>query len=89
MTEVVVVDKHSTVVVGSQQQSSVVRVDKSPTTIVTGMMGPAGSSGNLGDMRDVDTSNLTSGSLLVYNAGTAKWAATTLLNQQSVDCGEF
>jgi hypothetical protein len=52
------------------------------------MMGPPGST-TINGMADTDVSNLTAGSLLVYNTQTAKWTSTTLLNQQYVDCGQF
>lgn len=88
MTEIVVTDLHNTVVVGTQQQATVVTVDQAPKTIVTGMMGPPGSA-RLSEAQDVDASDLTSGSLLVYNPLVAKWVATIDLNQQHMDGGQF
>jgi hypothetical protein len=40
-------------------------------------------------MEDVNLNNLTDGSVLVYKSSTAKWTATTLLNQQTMEAGEF
>lgn len=59
--------------------------------IVTGLLGPKGDRGasTIADLEDVNTSSLTSGSVLVYDASTQKWISKTLLNQQQVDCGEF
>jgi hypothetical protein len=34
-------------------------------------------------------SNLQSGSMLVYDTTTNKWVATTLLNQQTIEAGQF
>lgn len=87
MTETVVTTSNNTVVVDNATTQTV--VDANPTTlIVTGMMGPPGST-TINGMSDTDVSNLTAGSLLVYNTQTAKWTSTTLLNQQYVDCGQF
>lgn len=88
MTDVISTDKHSTVVIGTQEQTTVITVDKAPRTIVTGMMGPPGTS-NLSDAKDVDISSLTDGSLLVYNPTVAKWVATNLLDRQYLDGGHF
>lgn len=59
--------------------------------IVTGLLGPKGDRGasTIADLEDVNTSSLTSGSVLVYDASTQKWISKTLLNQQQIDCGEF
>lgn len=87
MTETVVTTSNNTVVVDNASVQTV--VDTNPTTvIVTGLMGPPGST-TINGMADTDVSNLTAGSLLVYNTQTAKWTSTTLLNQQYVDCGQF
>jgi hypothetical protein len=67
-----------TIVVESQQGK----------TIVTGIMGPPGAA-TFSELRDIDLSQLGSGSLLVYNAGTNMWTATTLLDQQIVESGQF
>jgi hypothetical protein len=87
MTETVVTTSNNTVVVDNTVNQTVVEVNAT-TTIVTGMMGPPGST-SISGMADTDVSNLTAGSLLVYNTQTAKWTSTTLLNQQYVDCGQF
>jgi len=78
MTTTVVTDKGNTVVIR----------DESPRTIVTGIMGPPGAA-NLSQMPDVNISNLTTGSILVYNTQTQTWISTTLLNQQTVDSGQY
>lgn len=88
MTDIVVTDAHNTVITGTQEQTTVVTVDNAPRTIVTGMMGPAGSA-RLNDAQDVDVTALGLGSLLVYNPAVAKWVATIELNQQHMDGGQF
>jgi hypothetical protein len=40
-------------------------------------------------LEDVNINNLTDGSILVYQTSTSKWTATTLLNQQTMEAGEF
>ena len=59
--------------------------------IVTGLLGPKGDRGasTIAELEDINLSSLTSGSVLVYDAGTQKWVSKTLLNQQQIDCGEF
>lgn len=78
MTTTVVTNKGNTVVIR----------EESPKTIVTGIMGPPGKD-TVAALEDVDLAQLTSGSILVYNSQTQKWVSTTLLNQQTVDSGQY
>ena len=78
MTKTVVVDSHQTVVAQESQ----------PRTVVTGIMGPRGAA-TFGELSDIDLSQLSAGALLIYNAQTQKWTATTLLDQQTVESGQF
>lgn len=43
----------------------------------------------LADIQDVDTTNLTNGSVLVYKASTNKWTSTTTLDLQNMEGGEY
>lgn len=43
----------------------------------------------IGDLTDVDTSNLENGSLLIYNEDQEKFLASTLLQNQTVNGGNF
>ena len=43
----------------------------------------------LGDIGDVDTSTLVNGSVLVYKTLTNKWTATTTLDLQNMEGGEY
>jgi hypothetical protein len=81
MTKTVVTDLAQTIVVEESQ----------PTKVVTGIMGPRGPRGaaTFGEMSDIDLTSLGSGSLLIYNTQTQKWTATTLLDQQTVESGQF
>jgi hypothetical protein len=74
----VIVEKKEPVVVSSQSQTKVV---------VGGMIGPTQTT--LKGLSDLDLTLLSAGSLLVYNAGTEKWHATTLLDQQTFESGQF
>lgn len=89
MTDVVVTSASNTTVISSPVQSTVVTPRELITTVVTGQLGPPGINREVGQLVDVDTSDLQAGSVLVYNTQTSKWTSTTLLNQQQVDCGEF
>ena len=44
---------------------------------------------NLGDIADVDLTNLEDGSLLIYDIVTHKFVASRLLEKQEIDGGEF
>jgi hypothetical protein len=63
-----------------------VKIKKTPTVVVnqSGLV-----SRFLNDLNDVDTSNKTDGSLLVYNATQEKFLATTILEKQSINGGHF
>jgi hypothetical protein len=85
-TEIIVTEVNNTVVI--ERKDPVVVSSQSQTKIVVGgMIGPHVTT--LKGLSDLDITNLTGGSLLVYNAGTEKWTATTELNQQVVDSGQF
>ena len=43
---------------------------------------------NVGDV-DMSTNGKVNGSVLVYNTGTAKWTSTQLLENQTMEGGEF
>jgi hypothetical protein len=81
MSRTVVTDSHQTVVTQSSQSR----------TVVTGQLGPPGpaGAGTFAELKDIDLSQLGPGSLLVYNNQTQKWTATTLLDQQTVESGQF
>ena len=43
----------------------------------------------IGDLTDVDTSNLENGSLLIYDENQEKFLASTLLQNQTLNGGNF
>ena len=88
MTNTVVIETGTGKVIAKRETQPVVVESNQPKTVVTGIMGPAGAR-TFSEMADVDLSNLPDGSVLVYNQTNNKWASTTLLNKQTVDCGQF
>lgn len=54
-----------------------------------GIQGISATDTNLTSLSDVDAASLVNGSVLVYKTETNKWTSTTLLNQQSIEAGEF
>lgn len=43
----------------------------------------------LSQLKDVDVSNLKDGSVLVYSTENSSWEATTILQKQTVEAGEY
>ena len=77
-TEVIVTEANNTVVINTKQ----------PNVIISGMIGPTGVT-TFSGLTDIDLTQLAAGSVLVYDAGTQKWTATKLLDQQIVESGQF
>jgi hypothetical protein len=44
---------------------------------------------NLGDLNDIDISNIEDGSVLVYSTNLGKWEATKILEKQIINGGNF
>lgn len=88
MTTTIVTEKSNTVVAPTQSLGTIVEQTPASRVIVTGLMGPPGAT-NLNGLGDVDTTALSAGSVLVYNNQTQKWTATTLLEQQVFEAGQF
>jgi len=88
MTETITTEQSNTVVTSSSQPQTIVTQTTAVQTIVTGMMAPT-SAVDIGQLRDIDVTELSAGAILVYNAQTEKWTATKLLDQQIVEAGQF
>lgn len=88
MTDTVVTQANDTAVIATQTVNQVVTDERPATIIVTGIMGPAVAS-SITNSSDVDMTNLYSGSVLVYNTSINKWVATNLLDQQTIEAGQF
>jgi hypothetical protein len=80
-----------TTVTVAQDCAAVITQTTEIQAVVTGIMGPRGprGAGSFAEMSDIDLTSLGSGSLLIYNTQTQKWTATTLLDQQTVESGQF
>ena len=70
-----------------------VTISQTETVVVSGLMGPKGDDGgslsSLSAVPDVDTTNLRDGSLLVYSIANNKWQASTNLNNQIHEAGQY
>lgn len=89
MSDIIVTDESGTVIVDTSVVQNVVTAESvSNTTIVTGIMGPAGAS-TLAQLQDINKTGLVNGATLIYNADSLKWDATRLLNNQILEAGQF
>ena len=75
----------------SSQAAKVVSVNTQGTTevVAVGIQGPAGPASAITTSSDVDASVLDDGSVLVYKTSTSKWTATTTLEQQNLEGGQY
>lgn len=93
----VVVPVEQTVVVAADSGSVVVESQDNSYVVVTGLLGTPGRDGTngldgiqrLSQASDVDLTNLSDGSLLIYKADSLSWKATTKLEGQVLEAGQF
>jgi len=71
----------------TQTERVVVSTDQGKV-IVTGMVGPK-SYNSISEAYDVDVSSLVDGATLIYSTAASKWQASTNLEKQVVEGGEF
>lgn len=78
-------------VVVSSTEVVVIETDTSNTVTTGTLLGGGTGDGvsSISQAIDVDTSELTTGSILIYNAMNAQWKATRLLQEQTIECGQF
>ena len=62
--------------------------------IISAAQGPQGIQGigganNLVGLTDVSTQGVADGALLIYNAESAFWEASTILDKQALECGQY
>lgn len=94
-TEVIVETVYDTIIVDESPPNTILVETPGVVTVLTtaeqGPPGPPGPSGiqNISDALDVDSTNKTEGSILVYSEQNQKWVATTLLENQSVESGHY
>jgi hypothetical protein len=88
-TIIVSEDTEPSVLIISTDEPQVIIAENEPGP--QGIQGPAGESGlvPLSQLEDVDVSNLTNGSLLVYSDQSSTWVATTLLENQRIESGQY
>lgn len=85
--ETVATQDIETLIVDNVAETVVVEVPQE-TVVLTGIMGPPGTS-NISAASDVDLTDLTNGATLVYKSDTARWRATKLLDSQILEAGQF
>ena len=75
----------------SSQQAKVVAVNTQGISEVVsiGIQGPPGPTSTINTADDVDVSDLRDGSVLVYSMSVSKWEATTKLQKQELEGGQF
>ena len=94
-TEVIVETEYDTILVDGSENTILVEGEAQTITIITsaeqGPQGPAGANGatTVAALTDVDLTSKTEGSMLVYSANTNTWIATTQLNNQSLESGQY
>ena len=73
-----------TVVSGTRYREPVVSSSQGP-------QGPPGISAatSVSTLQDVDLSSLDDGSLLIYATANRMWKATTVLEKQALECGQY
>jgi hypothetical protein len=87
-TETVVVQDFYPESVSLTHTERVVERTEDSRVVVTGVLAPVGQTTVTG-AADVDLSNLSDGAVLVYQANTAKWQATRMLENQVMNGGFF
>ena len=68
---------------------AVVEIETTTTVDSVGIQGASASDLNLGQLADVDASDLKDGSVLVYKSNTKKWTSTTALDAQNLEGGYY
>lgn len=74
-------------------QDIIVTVDTEQTNFVEvaaiGIQGLSGVTTNLEDIGNIDKTNLSDGSMLVYDNSNGKWIATRILEKQDISGGQY
>jgi hypothetical protein len=90
-TDVIVETVYDTIVVDDSSETILVETPGEVTVLTIAEQGPPGPSGiqNISDALDVDSSGKTDGSVLVYSNQNQKWVATTQLENQTIESGQY
>ena len=68
---------------------AIVEYETTTTVDAVGIQGLSATEFNLGQVADVDASNVNEGSILVYKLNTQKWTSTTTLDAQNMEGGHY
>ena len=90
-TDVIVETRYDTIIVDDSQDTILVETPGQVTVLTAAEQGPPGPAGiqNISDAFDVDSTNKTEGSVLVYSTATQKWIATKELSNQIIESGHY
>jgi hypothetical protein len=90
-TEIIVETIYNTIIVDDSEDTILVETPGEVTVITSAEQGPPGPAGidKIGDASDVDDSNKVNGAILVYSAQSQKWVATTQLENQTIESGQY
>ncbi len=90
-TDVIVETIYDTIIVDESSDTILIETPGEVTLLTIGEQGPTGPSGvqNISDALDVDATNKTNGSVLVYSNQNQKWVATTQLENQTIESGQY
>ena len=95
--ETIVISDTETAVISQDANQQTISVSDTETivvsqdtgyVVVTGIMGPPGSS-SLSGLTDIDRTQLVNGATLVYDSNSAIWKATNKLDNQILEAGQF
>lgn len=88
-------DNIEVIITSEEGPSTVIENVSEVSVIITeGAQGPKGAQGEAGttflsNLDDVDSSNVSDGSLLIYKQQTQKWIASNKLDSQDIDAGNY
>lgn len=93
MSSVVVeIQSPDTISISTQEERTLLTVFQSSAVVIEtslGVQGMKGTPSKLGEIADVDTTDLIPGATLVFDGLREKWVATAILDKQLVDGGNF
>lgn len=76
-------------VLTSELVTATIDTGNNPVVQAVGIQGLSAGDASLGTLGDVDAVLPTNGSVLVFKSITSKWTATTTLDAQNMEGGEF
>lgn len=90
-TEVIVETVYDTIIIDESPDTILIETPGEVTVLTAAEQGPPGPTGvnSIGDAVDVDATNKVEGSVLVYSTQSEKWVATTQLENQIMESGQY